>query len=171
MRGTPKEFGRILRFSLPQTLTAMLFFTIVWTDTLLVGRFRTAAEVGVYTIVGRLLTPATLVSTAIGQMFAPRIAAHDARGDRGTFSTMLIVAATPLLALFGPKYKSGATALAILAAGQLINTAAGPLGQVINLSGRPYITLMNNGLVAAINIGVCIVLIPRYGLAGAATGT
>jgi O-antigen/teichoic acid export membrane protein len=189
MRGTPKEFGRILRFSLPQTMTAMLFFTIVWTDTLLVGRFRTAAEVGVYTIVGRLLTPATLVSTAVGQMFAPRIAAHDARGDRKTlavmlkrvtywntavsipFFTMLIVGATPLLALFGPKYKTGAVALAILSAGQLINTAAGPLGQLINLSGRPYITLMNNGLVAAINIGVCLVLIPRYGLAGAATGT
>ena len=186
LTGTPKAFGRILRFSLPQTMTAMLFFTIVWTDTLLVGRFRTAAEVGVYTIVGRLLTPATLVSTAIGQMFAPRIAAH---GDRETLSkmlkrvtywntavsipffTILIIVASPLLALFGSGYRSGAGALAILSAGQLVNTAAGPLGQVINLSGRPYITLMNNAAVAAINIGVCLILIPRYGLVGAAIGT
>jgi stage V sporulation protein B len=185
LKGTPKQFGRILRFSLPQTMTAMLFFILVWTDTLLVGRFRTAAEVGVYTIVGRLLTPATLVSTAIGQMFAPRIAAHR---DRETLSAMLkrvtywntavsipfftimMIAASPLLALFGPTYRSGAGALAILSAGGLINTAAGPLGQVINLSGRPYITLMNNAAVAAINIAVCLILIPRYGLVGAAIG-
>ena len=37
----------------------------------------------------QLLIPATLVSTAIGQMFAPRIAAEDARGDRQALGTML----------------------------------------------------------------------------------
>ena len=180
---------RILRFSLPQTLTAALFFTIVWTDTVVLSRFRSAGEVGVYAIVGRLLNPATLVSTAVGQMFGPRIAAEDARGDRQTLTTMLkrvtywnttvsapffalmCVLPVPLLALFGSHYTAGAAALVILAAGQLVNTAAGPLGQVINLSGRPYITLANNGLVGGINIAVALVLIPRYGMTGAAIAT
>ena len=37
----------------------------------------------------RLLSPAQTVSTATGQMFAPRIAAEDARGDRSTLEVML----------------------------------------------------------------------------------
>lgn len=180
---------QLLRFSLPQTLTTILLQTILWTDTLLLGRLRTAAEVAVYTIVQRLLSPAQTISTATGQMFAPRIAAEDARGDRRALELMLkrvtywnvslaipvfavlLLLPGPLLHLFGPGYATGATALAILAAGQLFNAATGPLGQLINMSGRPYVTLVNNAAVAILNIVGCLLLIPRYGLTGAACST
>jgi len=181
--------GRMLAFSLPQTLTTMLLQTILWTDMLLLGRLRTAAEVAVYTIAQRLLSPAQIVSTATGQMFAPRIAAEDAHGDRENLGRMLkrvtywnLAASIPvfallllipgaLLHLFGSAYSAGATALVILAAGQLFNAATGPLGQVINMSGHPYITLANNAVVAALNIVGCLILIPRYGIVGAACST
>jgi len=179
----------LLRFSLPQTFTSLLLQTILWTDTILVGRLRTAAEVAVYTIVQRLLSPAQTVSTSTGQMFAPRIAAEDARRDRATLGEMLkrvtywnvslsipvfgllLLVPGPLLHLFGAGYSTGATALVILAAGQLFNAATGPLGQVINMSGRPYVTLANNAAVAALNIVGCVILIPRYGINGAACST
>ncbi len=180
---------KMLAFSLPQTLTTMLLQTILWTDMLLLGRMRTAAEVAVYTIAQRLLSPAQIVSTATGQMFAPRIAAEDARGDRANLGRMLkrvtywnlaasipvfallLVIPGPLLHLFGNAYSAGATALVILAAGQLFNAATGPLGQVINMSGHPYITLVNNAVVAGLNIAGCLFLIPRYGIVGAACST
>jgi len=183
------QTGPMLRFSLPQTLSGMLFFTILWTDTLLLARYGTAREVGVYAVAGRLLVPAIVVSTAIGQMFAPRIAAADARGARDNLArmlkrvtfwntavslplfAMLAVVATPLLRIFGARYTAGADALVILSVGQLLNTAAGPLGQVINMSGRPYVNLANNTLVAALNVVGCMVLIPRYGITGAACST
>jgi O-antigen/teichoic acid export membrane protein len=122
-------------------------------------------------------------------MFAPRIAAEDARGDRKTLEIMLkrvtfwntatsiplfatlAVIPGPLLSVFGERYTEGAAALAILAIGQLLNTAAGPLGQVINMSGRPYITMLNNAGVAGLNLLSCWLLIPRYGLVGAALST
>jgi O-antigen/teichoic acid export membrane protein len=182
-------FASLLNFSAPQVLTALMFWTILWTDTLLLGRFRSAADVGIYTVVGTLLTPATIVSTSIGQMFAPRVSVEDARGDRGALAAMLkrvthwntavslpffaslAVVPVALLALFGSTYKAGATALAILAVGQLINTAAGPLGLVINMSGRQYLTMTNNALVAGLNVLGCLLLIPRFGLTGAAIST
>jgi len=181
--------GQLLRFSLPQTLTTLLLQTILWTDALLLGRLRPAAEVAVYTIVQRLLSPAQTVSTSTGQMFAPRIATEDARGDRTTLEVMLkrvtywnvslaipvfallLLVPEALLGIFGPAYRTGAQALTILAAGQLFNAATGPLGQVINMSGRPYLTLVNNAAVAALNIVLCLILIPRYGLTGAACST
>ncbi len=180
---------RMLAFSLPQTLTTMLLQVILWTDMLVLGRMRAAAEVAVYAICQRLLSPAQIVSTATGQMFAPRIAAEDARGDRRTLGRMLkrvtywnlaasipvfallLVIPGPLLHLFGSAYSAGATALVILAAGQLFNAATGPLGQVINMSGHPYITLANNAVVAALNVVGCLFLIPRYGIVGAAAST
>lgn len=184
-----RRFAPLLRFSIPQTLTTLLLQTILWADTLLLGRLRTAAEVGVYTIVQRLLSPAQTVSTATGQMFAPRIAAEDARNDRRTLALMLkrvtywnvslaipvfgvlLLAPESLLHLFGPIYGTGAKALVILAAGQLFNAATGPLGQVINMSGRPYLTLVNNAAVGALNVVACLILIPRYGVTGAACAT
>jgi O-antigen/teichoic acid export membrane protein len=183
------QTGAMLRFSLPQTMSSALFFTILWTDTLLLARYGTAREVGIYAVAGRLLVPAVVVSTAIGQMFAPRIAAADARGAKDNlarmlkrvtywntavslpFFAMLAVVAGPLLRVFGRRYTEGATALVILAVAQLLNTAAGPLGQVINMSGRPYVNLANNTLVAALNVAGCLVLIPRYGITGAACST
>lgn len=183
------RFGRLLRFSLPQTLTTVLLNAILWTDTLLLGRLRTAADVGIYTIVQRLLSPAQTISTSTGQMFAPRIAVENARGDKAVLGAMLkrvtywnlavslpifmclLMLATALLELFGPAYAAGATALSILAAGQIVNAATGPLGQMINMSGRPYVTLVNNAVVAALNILGCLLLIPRFGVTGAAIST
>src|SRR5439155_18819833 len=118
------------------------------------------------------------------------IAAEDGRGDRAALAAMLkrvthwnttisvpffaVLALVPtgLLSVFGGgRYETGAKALAVLATGQLINTAAGPLGQVINMSGRQYLTMTNTALVAALNAGACILLIPRYGMNGAACST
>jgi O-antigen/teichoic acid export membrane protein len=179
----------LLNFSLPQLLTAIMFTALISTDTFLLGRYVSAGKVGVYSVLGGLLLPATVVSTAVGQMFGPRIAVQEARGDLRTlaamlkrvthwnttvsipFFAMLIVVPGPLLGLFGHVYRQGATALAILAAGQLLNTAAGPLGQVINMSGRQYLSMSNNALVAGLNVLACLYLIPRHGLAGAATAT
>jgi O-antigen/teichoic acid export membrane protein len=182
-------FGRVLRFSLPQTLTTMLLNAILWTDILLLSHFRPSADVANYRIAQQLLSPAQTISTSTGQMFAPRIAAEDARGDRAMLGMMLkrvtywnialslpvfavlLLLPRPLLGLFGHRYEQGATALAILAGGQLFNAATGPLGQVINMSGRPYITMANNAAVAALNVVGCLILIPKHGMIGAAIST
>jgi O-antigen/teichoic acid export membrane protein len=181
--------GRLLRFSLPQTLSGVFFLGAARLDVLLLGRFGSAAEVGIYAIALRVLLPATLVSISIGQMFAPRVAAEDAHGDPRVLAQMLrrvtywntatslpfylalMILAVPLLELFGPVYAAGATALVILSAGRVLHTAAGPLGVVLNMSGRPYLTLLNNSCVTALNIGLGFVLIPRYGMTGAALST
>ena len=141
---------------------------------------------GIYTIALRMLLPLMLISQSIGQMFAPRAAAEDAHGDRVTlaamlkrstywntaisipFFAMLVIVPVPILELFGPVYATGATALVILACGRLLNTASGPLGNLLNMSGRPYITMLNNAFVTLVNLGLGFALIPRYGMTGAA---
>jgi O-antigen/teichoic acid export membrane protein len=177
---------RMVTFSVPQTFTVIFFLGVARLDILMLGRFGTASEVGIYAIALAVVLPATLVSTSIGQMFSPRVAAEHAHGDRRTLEEMLrrvtywntaaslpffaaiAILAEPILGLFGPVYTAGATALVILAAGRLFHTAAGPLGVLINMSGRPYITMLNNMSVTMLNIGLGWALIPRYGMTGAA---
>ena len=77
----------------------------------------------------------------------------------------------PLLALFGRGYEAGAAPLVLLVIGQLVLNAAGPLTAVINLSGHPRVTLFDNALVFGANLVLCIILVPRYGMAGAAAST
>ena len=83
----------------------------------------------------------------------------------------MVVLREPLLALFGSGYEAGAAPLVLLAVGQLVLNAAGPLTAVINLSGHPRVTLFDNALVFGANLVLCIILVPRYGMAGAAAST
>src|SRR3954464_15279038 len=41
----------------------------------------------------------------------------------------------------------------------------------MHMSGRSYITMAHNAGVAALNIAGCLILIPRYGMTGAAIST
>jgi O-antigen/teichoic acid export membrane protein len=77
----------------------------------------------------------------------------------------------PLLTLFSRGYERGGTPLVLLVIGQLVLNAAGPLTAVINLSGHPRVTLFDNALVFGANLVLCIFLVPRYGMTGAATST
>jgi O-antigen/teichoic acid export membrane protein len=83
----------------------------------------------------------------------------------------MIVLREPVLALFGQGYEAGAAPLVLLAIAQLVLNAAGPLMAVINLSGHPRVTLFDNALVFASNFALCLILVPRYGMTGAAAST
>ena len=73
-----------------------------------------------------------------------------------------------LLALYGPAFQEGATAVCILAVSHWINVSLGLVGWILVTGGRSRVLLLNNVLSAALNIGLGIALIPRYGLVGTA---
>ncbi|MGH1488406.1 MAG: polysaccharide biosynthesis C-terminal domain-containing protein [Acidimicrobiales bacterium] len=62
-------------------------------------------------------------------------------------------------------------ALAILACGQFINTAAGLVGELLAMSGRELRLLQATGASAVCNVGLNLLLIPRMGIEGAAVAT
>jgi O-antigen/teichoic acid export membrane protein len=72
------------------------------------------------------------------------------------------------LGLFGHSFQTGATALSILALGQLINAAAGPSGNVLVMAGheRVAVRVVAAGLLA--NVAIAAVLVPPLGVTGGA---
>ncbi len=145
-----------------------------------VGQFRTAWQV-----TGLIMLIVSTFDTVAG----PRIAAAHRVGEtseiyrilRQSVIAMMAISA-PLfilalgfpsfvLGLFGPDFVAGATALRILALGQLVNVLAGPLGSVLLMTGEERWSARISAASLVLLGALCVTLIPAYGLNGAAMTT
>lgn len=72
------------------------------------------------------------------------------------------------LALYGRDFQEGATAVGVLALSHLVNVSFGLSGWILVAGGRSRLILKNNIVVAVVNIGMGLALIPRLGLLGTA---
>ena len=178
-----KEFWA---FSAPRGVAAAFQITIIWFDLLLLSHLRDATEVGIYGAASRAVTIGTFALQAIRLAIAPQISRLLARGDRAQAQTVyqtatwwLIVVSWPLflslavfgpalLGVFGPGFDEGATALAILSMAMLVNLGTGNVTVVLLMGGKSSWNLLNTAVALVLNVGLNLVLIPRFGMEGAA---
>ena len=83
----------------------------------------------------------------------------------------LIVFADEFLSLFGNSYIEATMALKIIVFGQLVNAAAGSCGVLLSMTGNQREVLLGMVLALIINSSLCFLLIPTWGVDGAAVGT
>lgn len=186
---SPFPVGRLLETSLPLLWVAGMDLLMRSVDVLALGAWWTSTEVGIYGVAARVSLLTGFVLMSINAVVAPRFAALHARGETRKLaemarkSTLLITLLTlpilaPLLAvpewvlgLFGPEFRVGGTALMILVAGQLVKVVTGPVGYLLMMSGHEK--LMRNAIVVAgtANVVLNVVLVPPFGILGAAGAT
>jgi O-antigen/teichoic acid export membrane protein len=77
----------------------------------------------------------------------------------------------PLLGIFGSEYEDAATALAVIAAGSLVNSLAGPVEWALIMTGRVKLEMVANVASLLALLPVALLVIPAYGLVGAAAMT
>lgn len=80
----------------------------------------------------------------------------------------LLVFAEFVLSLFGPDFTAATTAFRILLLGQFVNAAAGPVLQIMNMTGKENDVAGILVATTAVGIGLNAVLIIGFGLNGAA---
>jgi O-antigen/teichoic acid export membrane protein len=73
-----------------------------------------------------------------------------------------------LMHSFGHGYTSGGSALAILCISQMLTVATGPVDVALVQMGRSGLSLFNQSVALALDVVLCVVLIPKYGIVGAA---
>jgi O-antigen/teichoic acid export membrane protein len=174
------------RFSWPRGLVATLSTTQLWLDTLLVGGIVSTSEAAIYTASTRYVGVSLLAIAAIHLVISPQISALLSLGDRERARTVFQTAtewimlsswpvslalatfAPLLLSLFGPEFTQGQTALFLLALGSLGFLATGPVSVVLVMGGKSGWSLLNQSTALAVNIVLNLILIPRYGMNGAA---
>ena len=178
-----------MKFALPMSLEGGLLILVFWTDQLMIGWFLDASSVGIYASAMRIAMLVGLPLLAVNTIFAPTIASLHAQGDRTTLQRMyarltmstatlggcialvLWMSGEWLLGMFGPAFVAGQLALAILIGGQIVNAGTGSSGMILAMTDRAGWRLANAALTAGLNVALNWLLIPHWGIAGAATAT
>ena len=83
----------------------------------------------------------------------------------------ITVFARPILSLLFPGYELGTGALQILAVGMLFFTLYTVSGSVAQGMGKPVIPMITLGIAVVIELGLSVLLVPIYGINGAALAT
>ncbi len=174
-------------FSIPLLGTAILHQIITWTDTLMLGGIKTSADVGLYNV-SHLL--AKVISFPLGAILIIFIPVFSVLYAQDRFKEMklnfkiitkwLCSLTLPLFIffflfpediitfLFGAEYVFASFALRILSIGFILNNFSGPCGVTLVTIGRSRFVMFATLLTAILNIILNIILIPVYGIIGAA---
>ncbi|MFN4059410.1 MAG: oligosaccharide flippase family protein [Paracoccus hibiscisoli] len=157
-------------------------------DLFVLGWLGTPADLGIYSAAVRIASVAILALAGLGAAYTPRIAAAWSRRDlpeverlcreASLAGTALTVAMTlgavlfggAVLSLFGGQFRAGATVLTILLAGQVLVGMMGIAGGLAIIAGRSRIALTGVAAGLAVNALSGIVLVPHWGMTGAAIG-
>ncbi|WP_452232827.1 flippase [Lacinutrix sp. MEBiC02595] len=180
---------KMMNYSLPMLATSSFIFLMGWTDTLMLGYYNDKADVGIYSVVIKIARIAIIVLTSVNLVLAPKISElyskseHDKMKELIRKATKIIFITTApmvgliliankfVLGLFGDEFIIGSTALIVIMLAQLFNAMTGSVGQVMNMTGN-HKKLRDFTIISVIlNIVLNLILIPLYGILGAAIAT
>ena len=182
-------FGMWFGMSLPLLVMLSSELLLQNVDILVISRFMTPADAGIYFAAGKTMALIMFVHYAVGSAVAHKFAALNARGDREglkafvrdavnwTFwpslagAVLILALGKPLLWLFGPQFETGYPVMSILVLGFLVRSAMGPVEYLLNVLGEQHLCALVLASAAALDIVLNFVLVPIYGLPGAATAT
>jgi O-antigen/teichoic acid export membrane protein len=180
---------QLLDFSLPVMVMSVTQLGLSHVNVLLIGFWRPSEDVGIYAAAAALATLGVFVMLAVGQILEPVMAELHSRGDLGGLSAVFQTAAkwgiaggTPVclflilqgrgtLGVFGSEFQAGAACLAVLCLGQMVNGLTGHAGPALVMCGRQWPNLAVTAAGAALNITLCFLLVPRYGIVGGAVAS
>ncbi|MFF3500969.1 lipopolysaccharide biosynthesis protein [Streptomyces sp. NPDC003247] len=173
-------------FAAPRAISSVFDISAVWVGVILLSALATAAEAGVYTAIGRVVTAGTLVQLAVRLAVAPELSrllavdrtaeAHDLHRVSTCWTVLFswplfgVVACFPatVLAVFGPEFTDGALALVLLCAAAMVNIAVGNAQTVLLMAGRSSWHLAVTAAAFTVQLVVGVLAVPVWGVLGAA---
>ncbi|MNK83753.1 hypothetical protein D3C87_1035780 [compost metagenome] len=183
------ESRQLWQMAMPMWGIAIMSVTVNWGGQFLSALWIPADQVASYAVALRIAALINFLLIAMNFIVAPKIAQLHAKQEQvelqhlvtQTMRTLYIMAtpivigvvvfAGELMSVFGSQFSSGKQILVILALGQLINVATGPVGYLLTMTGHE--TAMRNMYVLSgvACISLVCVLTPLYGVVGAAWAT
>lgn len=180
-------FQELLNYSWPLVFTTFFWNMSGRIDVFFLTIYESEANVGVYNAILPLAQFVPVIMQSFVSILMPIFSAIFAQYDRNALVTMqqaatkwifamtapvylllIIYADAILLILLGKDTVIGSIPLAIAAGGYFVNAICGVLNIILNAAGRTQLTLLNTSAYIVVNIVLDILLIPRWGLSGAA---
>jgi O-antigen/teichoic acid export membrane protein len=180
----------LIKFSSPMLFTASAAITISYFDFLILGLFVKNEDIGFYSVSNKLAISLSFILKSINSIAAPLfteyfIGKKDNSGLKKTlkftskysfllsipFAIIFILFGNRILNLFGCGFETAYTTLVLLTIAQTFSSFSGSVGYFLSMTG--YEKEYRNIIVSSsiFNIIFNFVLIPSYGINGAAIST
>jgi len=178
-----------LKVSLPLLLIAGMHIILKRTDIIMIGAIWGPDDAGIYSAASRISDLVVFALMAINSILAPMISELYSTGKNKELQRLVTLAARAIfvftlmfsiilgvfgksaLSLFGAEFVVTYVPLLILLTGQLVNALAGSVGLIMTMTGHQN----QAGAIivgsTAVNIVLNVLLIPLFGLTGAAIST
>lgn len=175
-----------LKVAFPLLLVNLFTQIILQNSLIAVGALSGPVDAGLFNAAYRTSSLLALILSMTNAVAAPLFATLHAQGDHAelqrltctvtlwsfwsslALAVVLIVFAEPALSLFGRDFVDARPVLAILTIGQLVNTGTGPVGTLLNMTGRQEASLRITFWTALVSIFLSIVGVYFWGIIGAA---
>lgn len=175
-------------FTWPRSITRVSQMVIQRLDIVLVAALLGPREAAIYTGATRFVALGQLATQAIQQVLEPKftqlLSGDDQTVLKHVFRTAaawsmalawplyIFVAVLPsaYLGLFGSGYATSEATLVVvvMALAMMFGVASGAADTLLLMSGRSKLTLINSLIALGIDVALCFVLIPEWGIVGAA---
>ena len=180
--------NEVLSFSAIVFGVSFLEYLMSQADKIMIGFYLNPREVGIYAVATALVTFVPIVLQSVNQIFSPTIADLYARGQiellGRIYQTLtkwilgltlplaagIIIFAPALMRIFGHDFELGWPILVIGTLGQLINCGVGSVGYLLMMSGNQGRVVRIQAVMACVMVGLSAILIPKWGITGAAVG-
>jgi len=182
-RYTPRVWSS---FAVPLLLNGLIQSILNSTDILFLSIFASPVQAGIYIAADKVSYFVVMPLFALNMIFSPLMGEyHTSRKydqlanmfkmvTKWSFSLSLpvflgcLIFHTALLEIFGPTYTQGEIALLILCFGNLVDAGTGSVLQLLVMTGRLRILLINSIISIMVNVGLSFMLVQHFGILGAA---
>lgn len=178
----------VLTYGLKSHVSNMIAFLNYRSDMLLLGLFLPAGAVGIYAIAVGLVERLWILSSSLSTTIFPRIASMgDQEEERRLLTTLVtrhvlwvsvllggflaVVANWLVILLYTAEYAESVFALQMLIPGVVLLSGSKVLANDIAGRGKPLLNSIHSFIAFVINVSANLILIPVWGVTGAAAST
>lgn len=184
------NYKELMRFSMPLFLSGIFVAIMGWADTFFIGVMKSVSDVGIYNVAMPLAASLGMLLPAFGNIFYPIMNELYAKNEfsqmSASFSVIsrwLFFLSLPIVfivvffskqilgILFGSAYIVGSSVLVILIIADFISTVAGPCEYALMTFNKTKTIFYINVSATIVNLAMNFILIPHYGIIGAALAT
>ncbi|MBS3159323.1 flippase [Candidatus Woesearchaeota archaeon] len=185
-----KLMDKIIKYSWPLVLTDIILIFTLWTDTLMLGFFKTTREVGLYNAAGPTALISYIFPLAIITLFLPVWATSYVKNNKDdmkkiyqaitkwiflinlfVLTIFLLFSKEIITMIFGKEYYASYLAFAILSIGYFITYLSLTSRDILMVLKKTKLIFINTLLIGLSNVILNFILIPKYGIVGAAFAT
>lgn len=185
-----KAIKEIIRYSFPLIFSGIILSLLYQSDSFMIGIFKAAEDVGFYNAAIPIAVLLIIPMDLFGQLFFPLVAKEYARGNMriveqlskqvGKWTYMLslpffilfmLFPGVFIRLLFGTEYLFAINALRFLSIGAMFTLVFEGSKKLVLISGKSALVFNSTLTVLLFNILLNLILIPAYGINGAAFST